>query len=51
MKVRISATIEDKTEKILDSLLKDGIYRNKSHAIEKAIELLKKEVENDKNKK
>jgi len=41
MKKRISATIDDKTDKILDSLLKDGNYRNKSHVIEKAIQLLK----------
>jgi len=51
VKKRISATIDEKTEKIIDLLLKDGTYRNKSHVIEKAIELLKKEVENDKNKK
>jgi Arc/MetJ-type ribon-helix-helix transcriptional regulator len=51
MKVRISATIDEKTEKILDLLLKEGKYRNKSHIIEDAINLLKKEVENDKNKK
>ena len=50
MKVRISATIDEKTERILNSLLKDGNYRNKSHIIEKAIELLKKEKENDKKK-
>ena len=43
MKKRISATIDERTEKILDSMLKDGKYRNKSHAIEKAIELLKEE--------
>ncbi len=51
MKIRISATIDEKTEKILDSLLKEGNYRNKSHIIEKAIEMLKKEADNDKNKK
>ena len=51
MKIRISATIDEKTEKILDSLLKEGNYRNKSHIIEKAIEILKKEADNDKNKK
>ena len=51
MKVRISATIDEKTEKMLDSLLKEGNYRNKSHIIEKAIELLKKKVEDDKSKK
>lgn len=48
MKKRISATIDDKTDKILDSLLKDGKYRNKSHIIEKAIELLKEAGENGK---
>ena len=51
MKIRISATIDEKTEKILNALLKDGKYRNKSHIIEKAIELLKNEEENDRNKK
>ena len=51
MKTRISATIDEKTEKILNSLLKEGNYRNKSHIIEKAIELLKKKEEDDKNKK
>lgn len=50
MKVRISATIDEKTEKILDSIMKDGRYRNKSHAIEDAIELLKEKVEDDKKK-
>ncbi len=49
MKKRISATIEEDTDKILDSLLKTGDYRNKSHVIEKAI-LLLKEVKNDKKK-
>ena len=49
MKVRISATIEEETDKMLNSLLKDGDYRNKSHIIEKAIKLLK-EVKNDKKK-
>ncbi len=51
MKKRISATIDERTDKILDSLLKDGIYRNKSHIIEKAIELLREVKENDKSKK
>ena len=48
MKVRISATIDEKTEKILDSLLKERNYRNKSHVIEKAIELLKEVSDNGK---
>jgi Arc/MetJ-type ribon-helix-helix transcriptional regulator len=45
MKARISATIEDKNKKYLDSLLKDGKYRNKSHVIDTAIELLKEKEE------
>ncbi len=49
MKIRISATIEEETDKILDSLLKDGDYRNKSHIIEKAIQFLK-EAKNVKKK-
>lgn len=40
MKIRISATIDKSTEKIIDFLLKQGKYRNKSHVIEKAIECL-----------
>ena len=50
MKIRISATIDEKTEKVLETLLKDGHFRNKSHVIEKAIELLK-EVKDEKSKK
>ena len=49
MKKRISATIEEETDKILDSLLKNGDYRNKSHVIEKAI-LFLKEVKDGKKK-
>ena len=39
MKVRISATIDEKTDRILDNLLKEGNYRNKSHLIEEAIKI------------
>lgn len=49
MKVRISATIDEKTEKLIESLLKNGEFRNKSHVIEKAIEMLK-EVKEKKQK-
>ncbi len=37
MKVRISATIEEETDELLDGAMKSGKYRNKSHAIEDAI--------------
>ena len=49
MKKRISATIDEKTEKLIEALLKDRDFRNKSHIIEKAIELLK-EVRDGKKK-
>ena len=46
MKTRISATVDSKTDKSLDELLKKGKYRNKSHIIEEAIKLLE-ESENE----
>lgn len=48
MKIRISATIDEDKDRILNSLLKDGKYRNKSHIIEKAIELLEEKEKNEK---
>ena len=44
MKIRISATIEEKTDKILDKILKEGKYRNKSHIIEEAILTLDEKI-------
>ncbi len=46
---RISATVDPKTLKLIDKLLESGKYRNKSHVIEKALELLE-EKENEKKK-
>ena len=40
MKERISATIEPETRKRIERLLEAGDYRNISHIIEKAIQLL-----------
>ena len=37
MKKRVSATIDEKTLKIINLLMEKGIYRNKSHIIEEAI--------------
>ena len=51
VKVRISATVAKKNLKIIKSLLKEGNYRNKSHVIETAIELLKEKEEKNDNKK
>jgi|TARA_Y100000310_G_scaffold267204_1_gene279099 metal-responsive CopG/Arc/MetJ family transcriptional regulator len=41
MKKRISATIDEKTLKIINEKLKNEDYRNKSHIIEEAIKQLK----------
>lgn len=51
MKVRISATIDEKTEKMIGLILKKRKFRNKSHVIEEAIEKLAKGEKNDKSKK
>ncbi len=50
MKKRISATIDDKNERRLDSILKEGEHRNKSHIIDDAIEFYW-EANYDKSKK
>jgi len=42
MKKRISATVDEETIKILKEILKWGLYRNMSHAVEEAIKLLRK---------
>lgn len=42
-KKRISATVDDKTINLIKVLLKKSKYRNKSHVIETAIHLLKKQ--------
>lgn len=47
-KARISATIDDKTEKQIGKLSKKSKYRNKSHVIEEAInQLFEKEGKNE----
>jgi len=52
VKVRISATIDEKTNKKLDGFLKNSRYRNKSHIIEEAVNnFIKIEGKNDKDKK
>tara|TARA_Y100000310_G_scaffold344857_1_gene460045 strand:- start:3998 stop:4153 length:156 start_codon:yes stop_codon:yes gene_type:complete len=49
MKFRISATVDKKTLHILKDLVRDGTFRNKSHAIEKALEFLDKHAKKKKN--
>jgi len=47
--VRVSATVDKKTIKILDEIMKSGKYRNKSHIVEEAINLMEEKYA--KNKK
>ena len=47
MKKRVSATVDEKTEKKIERILKEGTYRNKSHIIEEAIKLLARKVEDE----
>lgn len=51
MKVRVSATIERDNDKFLDEEVKMGKYRNKSHAIEEGIKLLRGRTRNELFKK
>jgi Arc/MetJ-type ribon-helix-helix transcriptional regulator len=39
MKKRVSATIDSETEEMLEKIMEEGRYRNKSHAIEEIIKL------------
>ena len=47
MKKRVSATVDEKTEKEIEKIMKEGNYRNKYHIIEEAIKLLAEEVKNE----
>jgi len=48
MKERISITLDKETVKLLNSLVDGKKLRNRSHAAEVAIDLLKKEMEKSK---
>ncbi len=43
VKERISATVDGETVKLIEKILKNSKFRNKSHIIEEAIELLAEE--------
>jgi len=47
-KERISATVDKATLALIKRILDNGNFRNKSHVIEAAIELLEKETKNGK---
>lgn len=50
MKERISATVDKRTKELIGLILKKRKYRNISHVIERAIEVLFEEEKDDKNK-
>lgn len=47
MKERLSATVSEKTIKILNKISCSGKYRNKSHIIEEAIKLLEEKQKDE----
>jgi Arc/MetJ-type ribon-helix-helix transcriptional regulator len=49
-KERISATIDKDTLKVIDELMQNSKYRNKSHVIETAICLLKEKEQSNTSK-
>jgi Arc/MetJ-type ribon-helix-helix transcriptional regulator len=49
MKERVSATIEEDVIEIIDSIVKKGDFRNRSHFIEKAIRKFAEEELKKKN--
>ena len=46
MKQKLSVTIDEKTIKIIENMLKEGLFRNKSHVIEYSLNKFLKENQN-----
>ena len=49
MKQKISVTIEKETLKQMEKIIKTGIFRNKSHAVEFSLNKTLREKQNEKN--
>jgi Arc/MetJ-type ribon-helix-helix transcriptional regulator len=47
MKQKLSITVEEESVKILESMLNDGLFRNRSHIVEVALNKLIKENQNE----
>ena len=43
MKQKLSVTIDEKTIEVIENMLKDGLFRNKSHVIEYSLNKFLKE--------
>ncbi|MBS3089935.1 hypothetical protein J4461_03595 [Candidatus Pacearchaeota archaeon] len=46
MKQKLSITVDEKTIKMLDDALKEGLFRNKSHVVEFSLNKILKEIKN-----
>ena len=46
MKQKISVTIEEKTRKMIEKVIEEGLFRNISHAVEFSLNKMIKEKEN-----
>jgi len=51
MKQKISVTVEEETLKLVDKIVKSGIFRNKSHAVEFGLNKIVKEKQEKGNEK
>ena len=47
MKQKLSITVEEETIKLLNDFIKNGVFRNKSHAIEFSLNKILKDKENE----
>ena len=45
MKQKLSITIDEETAELLEEIIKDGTFRNKSHAVEFSLNKILKEKE------
>lgn len=48
MKQKLSISIDKEKIKLIEKLLKEGLFRNKSHVLEYSLDKLLKEKEHDK---
>ena len=46
MKQKLSITVDEKTIKMLDEALKEGLFRNKSHVVEFSLNKILKGIKN-----
>ena len=49
MKQKISVTIDEKTLKLVEEIIKTGLFRNKSHVVEFSLNKIIREKNNEKS--